>query len=50
MSSDGRRRAERKTIGVNVRIRNTPVVLTPDLAQELIDGAAYISLARGCPC
>ena len=49
-SSDGRRRAERKTIGVNVRIRSTPVVLTPDLAQELIDGAAYISLARGCPC
>lgn len=50
MISDGRRRAERKTIGVNVRIRSTPVVLTPDLAQELIDGAAYISLARGCPC
>lgn len=43
-------RAGRKKVDVNAMIHSTPVVLTPDLARELIDSAAYISLARRCPC
>ena len=34
----------------SARIRSTPIVLTPDLARELIDSAAYIALAHRCPC
>jgi len=50
MSPRNKSRPVRKTIEAGVRIRSTPVVLTPDVAQALIDGAAYISLAPRCPC
>jgi ferredoxin len=38
------------SLPANPRIRSTPVVLTPDLARELIGSAAYIALALRCPC
>ena len=34
----------------NVRIRSTPVVLTPDAVGELIGNSAFISLGHVCPC
>jgi ferredoxin len=40
----------RKTVNADVRIRSTPVVLTRDAALELIEAAAFISLASHCPC
>lgn len=43
-------RAGRKQVDVRARIRSVPVVLTPDLARELVSRAAYLSLAHHCPC
>jgi hypothetical protein len=40
----------RKTVNAGVRIRSAPLVLTPDIVRELIDRAAYISLADQCHC
>jgi ferredoxin len=40
----------RKTIDANVRVRSTPVVLTQDIARELIDNAAFIARGDRCPC
>jgi len=48
--SPDRARERRRTIRADVRIRSTPVVLTADLARRLIEGAAFVSLARRCPC
>ncbi len=50
MSPRNKRRPTRKTVSADVRIRSTPLVLTPDIARELIEGAAFISLAPCCPC
>jgi ferredoxin len=50
MPSLHKRLPVRKTIDAYVRIRSTPLVLTPDVARELIDRAAFISLAHNCPC
>lgn len=50
MSPRNRHKPIRKIVSPDVRIRSTPVVLTPDIALALIDGAAYISLAHHCPC
>jgi len=40
----------RKTIDVGVRVRSTPVVLTPDMSNDLIAGASYIALTHRCLC
>jgi ferredoxin len=40
----------RKTVRIEVSIRSTPIVLAPDMAGALIDGASYIGLAARCPC
>jgi ferredoxin len=50
MSRSSKPGSARKTIDANVRIRSTPVVLTQDIARELIDKAAFISLGDHCPC
>ncbi len=50
MSPQNRHRPIRKTVSADVRIRSTPVVLTPDIARELIEKASFISLAPRCPC
>jgi ferredoxin len=48
--SPERNNGRKKTVDVNVRIRSKPVVLTPDLANGLIDTASFIALAARCPC
>jgi hypothetical protein len=40
----------RKTIAIDARIRSTPLVLAPETASILINGASYIALAFSCQC
>ncbi|OPY26932.1 MAG: ferredoxin [Methanocella sp. PtaU1.Bin125] len=48
--SDDVKNAVRKSVEVNARVRSKPIVLTPDLARELIGNAAYVALSYRCPC